>query len=679
VNPHKKPELLAPAGGIECFHAAIEAGADAVYLGLVDFNARLRAKNFTVKTLSFLVPYAHANKRKVYVTLNTLIKQSEVEKLVHILYQLDQVRVDGLIVQDLGLIELCRTAFPRLRLHASTQMAIHNVSGLAAARELGLRRAVVARELTLKEITALRRESSVELELFVHGALCYCISGMCLASSFLGGSSGNRGRCTQVCRRPFIAREEQGCFFSPHDMCAMSFLERFRDIGIDSFKIEGRMKSADYVSTVVTAYRKAIDDPSSLPGLLETIDEDLARNKTSFFLGGLRTNGIIEPAGPTGTGLFLGTIVSRNGAEITVSGAGVVKEGDVVRLQPSSGFEGKNVRVAGVRAENNRYTIILRDNIDGAIGDAVYLTRRAAPLGEQQSRRAIPLRPTPFKQIYPKARGLLQRYGPNSKVPKTGIQRRLFVKIDDPRWLPLLNISAADAFIAAFDMKETEELLLKGSISDAWVKKMIVGLPHFIPQSQLSNWERIARGLTRKGFFRVMCQNLGQWKLFDASVKAYGDAWLWCFNRAAQETLKNAGLSHFSFSIEDDYPNIRSTSSPAAMTYVYARVPLFISRIEPAGAAGAEGARHAEPLLTDAHGNEFYTARKHGLYYLIAKKPFCIFHKIAKLEEAGITTFIMDLSFCDPDKRLFQSLMEYYQHGMKLPESSMFNFKEGIR
>jgi hypothetical protein len=183
----------------------------------------------------------------------------------------------------------------------------------------------------------------------------------------------------------------------------------------------------------------------------------------------------------------LGTIVSRNGAEITVSGAGVVKEGDVVRLQPSSGFEGKNVRVAGVRAENNRYTIILRDNIDGAIGDAVYLTRRAAPLGEQQSRRAIPLRPTPFKQIYPKARGLLQRYGPNSKVPKTGIQRRLFVKIDDPRWLPLLNISAADAFIAAFDMKETEELLLKGSISDAWVKKMIVGLPHFIPQTQLSN------------------------------------------------------------------------------------------------------------------------------------------------------------------------------------------------
>ncbi len=199
----RRPELLAPAGTVECFRAAIDAGANAVYLGLTDFNARLRARNFTMKTLSYAVPFAHARGVRVYVTFNTLVKQAELGRAVDFLYQIEQIGVDAVIVQDMGIARIAAAEFPRLRLHASTQTAVHNSAGADACRRLGFRRVVLARELTLAEIGTICAASKIEVEVFVHGALCYSISGECLASSFFGGSSGNRGRCTQVCRRAF--------------------------------------------------------------------------------------------------------------------------------------------------------------------------------------------------------------------------------------------------------------------------------------------------------------------------------------------------------------------------------------------------------------------------------------------------------------------------------------------
>lgn len=254
------PELLAPAGSMESFHAAINAGADAVYLGLEVFNARMRAKNFSIKKLSYLVPYAHSRGVKVYVTLNTQIKQKEFEGLIHVLYQLEQIGVDALIVADLGLIEVARTNFPSLKLHGSTQMAIHNRAGIRGAEKLGLSRVVLSRELTCEEIGNIKRETALQLEVFIHGALCYSISGMCLASSFLGGASGNRGMCTQVCRRKFKQKSAEGYFFSPHDLCAIDYLFHLKQLGVCSFKIEGRMKGPEYVDTVVRAYRASIDN-----------------------------------------------------------------------------------------------------------------------------------------------------------------------------------------------------------------------------------------------------------------------------------------------------------------------------------------------------------------------------------------------------------------------------------
>ena len=671
MNLAKKPELLAPAGTIECFHAAMDAGADAVYLGLIDFNARLRARNFTTRTLAYLVPYAHSLKRKIYVTLNTLIKHSELEKAVHLLYQLEQLKIDGIIVQDLGIIEICRNYFPGLRLHASTQMALHNSPGVAAAYKLGIKRVVLARELTLREIGTIRKNTALELEVFVHGALCYCFSGMCMASSFLGGSSGNRGRCTQVCRRPFSTGEGKGQYFSPADFCALSFLEKFRDIGIDSFKIEGRMKSADYVATVVGLYRAAIDKPHLIPDLMKKVNADLGRNKTSLFIDGIKQDGIIDPTGPTGTGLFIGKIKRMSGDEIDVTDGEPVGEGDLIRIQPQSGFEGANVRVAGISIMDDLRTLRLKDRISCNKGDSVYLTRIAPRPGAGKKHNKITQKPILFTLYYNDIKTVLQSYSVKIEGKKNQAKPRLMVKIDDRAWLPFLESADFDALIVTVEKEAFGGLFANTQWIDMWSQKTIIGLPPFIAEAEVMDWKNIVRGAQKNGIFRAMFQNLGQLHMADAALKTYADTMLWCFNGAAQKALRDCGLSGFTYSWEDDYPNISGAASPRGMAYLFAHIPLFISRIQPALAAGDK--------LKDSFGNEFYISLKHGLYYLIAQQPFILFHKRAKLEETGIKTFIIDLSFCTPDKQLYRDLIMQYNEETKVPESSMFNFKAGIK
>ena len=256
-------ELLAPAGNIESLDAAIGEGADAVYLGLKSFNARLRTSNFAWNQFEAAVQAVHRQGKKIYVTLNTVCEERETERLYRLLSYLDKIGPDGLIVQDFAVIRMCQQFFPNMELHASTQM---NVESAAAANFLskeGLKRVVLARELGLEEIKQIKQGTNAEIEMFVHGALCVSESGLCLFSSFLGGKSANRGMCTQACRRFYTAEYpegvEQGYYFSPCDMQLIDHIPDLMEIGVDSFKIEGRMKSAEYVGCVVAAYRYVMD------------------------------------------------------------------------------------------------------------------------------------------------------------------------------------------------------------------------------------------------------------------------------------------------------------------------------------------------------------------------------------------------------------------------------------
>lgn len=268
------PELLAPAGSFDAALAAFAYGADAIYLGLSRFSARADAANFAEPELRQIVAYAHNKGRKVYVTLNTLLETRELPELTDSLALLDEVAVDGVIVQDLGLAAWIRRAFPRLPLHASTQLACTSTAGARALKELGFVRVVTARELGLQEAAEIGRQAGVEIEVFVHGALCYSLSGLCLYSSLTTGRSGNRGRCAYCCRQPFTPDGGEACHpFSMRDLALLDEAKRLRTVGLASLKIEGRMKNPLYVAAVTDLYRHALDGDLSAEVLQAKADD----------------------------------------------------------------------------------------------------------------------------------------------------------------------------------------------------------------------------------------------------------------------------------------------------------------------------------------------------------------------------------------------------------------------
>lgn len=270
MRKRTKVELLAPAGNETGFYGAVSAGADAVYLGGNRFGARAYAENFTTESLTECIRYARLFGRKVYLTVNTLLKERELSELDEYLTPFYEAGLDAVIIQDLGVLRHIRERFPRLALHVSTQMTLCSGYGAALLKELGASRIVPARELSLRELTEIKASSHLELETFVHGAMCYCYSGQCLFSSILGGRSGNRGRCAQPCRLPYGVKVDfpsgesksllrEGYPLSLKDMCTVWHIPQLIEAGIDSFKIEGRMKKPEYTAGVTAVYRKFID------------------------------------------------------------------------------------------------------------------------------------------------------------------------------------------------------------------------------------------------------------------------------------------------------------------------------------------------------------------------------------------------------------------------------------
>ena len=260
----EKIEILAPAGSLDSLYAAINKKCDAVYLGGNKFSARAYASNFDNETMQKAIDYAHNYNVKIYVTINTILKENEIEEAVRYAGYLYEIGVDALIIQDLGLLKRVLEEYPDMELHASTQITIHNGEAAVYFTEKGFKRIVLSREMTLDEIKYISKDLGIETEMFVHGALCVCYSGQCLMSSIIGGRSGNRGRCAQPCRMEYTLKsnkgsERRGYLLSPKDMCTIEDVEDIIETGTSSLKIEGRMKRAEYVAGVVDNYRKAVD------------------------------------------------------------------------------------------------------------------------------------------------------------------------------------------------------------------------------------------------------------------------------------------------------------------------------------------------------------------------------------------------------------------------------------
>lgn len=340
-NKHSKIEVLAPCGDYDILIAAVHAGADACYIGGNSFGARAYATNFDEETIKNAVTYAHLHGVKVYLTVNTLLKQEELPALYEYIRPFYEIGGDALIIQDLGVFSYVREQFPDIAIHCSTQMNITSRYGAEFMKQQGATRVVTAREMSLAEIRAIKEHVNIEVETFVHGAMCYSYSGQCLMSSLAGGRSGNRGRCAQPCRKCY----DKGYLLSMKDMCALSLIPKLMDAGIDSLKIEGRMKNAYYVASTVHAYRTIVDDclqGKFDPKKAEALTFELANiyNRGGFSDGYFfRHNGaeMISKDRPNNQGVAIGNLERIENGTITLRLTEAVYRQDVLELATKTG------------------------------------------------------------------------------------------------------------------------------------------------------------------------------------------------------------------------------------------------------------------------------------------------------------------------------------------------------
>ena len=369
-------ENLAPAGNRAALERADAAGADAVYLGYAAFSARAGAGNFDRRELEEAIRYAHLRHMRVHVTVNTLVKDSELEAVTDVLRLLKDLQADAVLVQDLGVLRIARNCFPGLTVHASTQMAIHNRTGVLWCREQGIRRAVLARECPLEEI---RRcgGTGVETEVFGHGAQCVAVSGLCLFSSMLGERSGNRGRCAQPCRMTYRFRGKEGAWLSPRDVCLRDELLKLAEAGVASVKLEGRLKRPEYVAVVTESYRKGLDslgqgnfqpaDEREKEGLLQVF------NRGGFMKGyalGCEDAGVIWPEAVSHQGIRIGRVAGRDGKLARVLLEKDLRNGDGLEIRGRNG--NADLTYSGPAARAGETALVrLREGVRAEAGDEV--------------------------------------------------------------------------------------------------------------------------------------------------------------------------------------------------------------------------------------------------------------------------------------------------------------------
>lgn len=396
-------ELLSPAGNRDALIAAVSCGADAVYLGYTAFGARSYAGNFDDQQLKEAVEYAHERGRKIYVTVNTLVKQCEVDDLCDVLELLVKTGVDAAIVQDLGVVRIARARFPELTLHASTQMTVNNAQGAKLMRDLGLARVVPARECALAELRRMA-DTGVEIEAFAHGALCVAVSGQCLFSSMIGGRSGNRGRCAQPCRLPYRLDDgTSGYLLSTRDLMLIDRIPEMRDAGVYSFKLEGRMKRPEYVGVVTRAYREALDAAEAR--VPYRADEKTVRALRQIFNRGGFTEGYVMGRSnaalmswerPNHWGIRVGKIIAARGPLARVLLDEDLNDGDGLQVR---GKEEIDLTYSGNAAHRGGEATVRVPSGQYRPGDAVYRLTDAVQMAEirgvmAQENAPIPLSAT---------------------------------------------------------------------------------------------------------------------------------------------------------------------------------------------------------------------------------------------------------------------------------------------
>ena len=410
-------ELAMPAGSIQCGLVAFREGADAIYLGLQSFSARKNATNFTIEEYSKIFRFAQDNNKKVYITINTVIYDAQIPSIIKILKQIEIIGTSGLIIQDLGIAKIIKTFFPTLELHGSTQLAVHSVEGVKAMQKLGFTRVVLSRELTISEIEHIRNKcNDIELKVFIHGALCYGFSGLCMASKIITKRSANAGACAQICRTWFSKDEGNGYYFSMKDLNSAESVKKLQNIMIDSLKVEGRMKSPAYVSAV-TKYYRAILDNQPYEHLIEDVKTTFSRNSSKGWLDNYKDEylPLIDNYYPSHKGVFISEVRDiinyRNDtyAKLYIDSDIALHDG-LMFIYDNEGIS-KDVKFSVKALLNNNknevkranknqivYLLLTKREEDLRIGDEIFLIKK-----HNQEEKNINIDRYPFSKKYLKA------------------------------------------------------------------------------------------------------------------------------------------------------------------------------------------------------------------------------------------------------------------------------------
>jgi U32 family peptidase len=649
------PELLAPAGQMESFWAAVENGADAVYLGLKQLSARASATNFSLEELAVLLPFAHKRRVSIYVALNSILAAADIPKILDLLQSLSELKVDALIVQDPGIFFLVRQFFPTLRLHASTLMTIHNHAGVNQLERMGAQRVVLARELNLREINDIVDRTKVELEIFVHGALCYSYSGLCLTSSFRGGHSGLQGRCVQPCRLQFKQGREEGFFLSCNDLCALPLLPELKKVRIAAFKIEGRMKSADYIARIVRAYRLVLDAPrekekESLEEARELLARTPSRRLTSGYFADNFKGEILSPHRSGSSGQWVGTVKAVESKHVLVVLRHDLQPGDRLRPESSEGREKQAFTVAEILSKEGKPLA------SGRAGEKVLLftrinlrreerlvrvgSKRQSPGGARQRiGNEIPFVPS-FGRKFPHPESLYEVL-PRFKAADHKGGETLIIKLARAEDLARAFESPA-RWVMLTATRPNLERLAKQRLSGAQKSRFGWSLPPLIAEKHDQYFRLAVRWFCERDFHAWELNNWGHFDFFDhrEGLALFSGYRFNVRNLAAMAEAAEAGCRWMVLSLEITREELQVLgSSPFGsmpIVTLYSWPPLFTSRLVP-------GLDEKKPFRTPRE--ETYFLEKRGENALIyADRPVNWLDHLPALRSYGFRSFLLDLS-----------------------------------
>ncbi|MCK5729888.1 MAG: U32 family peptidase [Draconibacterium sp.] len=656
-----KPELLLPAGNIESFYAALEGGADAIYMGLKQFNARGRARNFTNTQLIPLLKVAKTKNVRVYITLNTVIKNQEIPALLDYLHFLNVSGVDGIIIQDWGVYYIAKRFFPKLKLHASTQLGIHNSLGANFSEGIGFERVVLARELTLSELKTISQKSSVQTEVFIHGALCYSFSGMCLYSSYAGGRGANRGLCTQPCRRVYTTPKKEKYLFNLKDNQAIDYIDELTKIGVSSLKIEGRMKSGEYTYRVAKAYRLTLDDAENIPTAKKLLDLDFGREKTSYFLGKDVKSAV---SNRTVAGVLLGRVKQIKGSHILFSSKMKIEPGFRLRFHIPNTEKQETVKVRWVEMENGLYSVDAGEKIIKPHSE-VYLS------GINDIKFPSKIDETNFKKIGQLSYGIKKRFLAEIESKSTQQKEEIYFRINSLEWLRKINLNELDGLFLSFSKIIWSRFNPNVPFIQKFRNKIYVELPKFIPEDSIIFYSDLIAKMANNGIRNFVISHLSQKQLIPKNCRIVTNENVYVFNDAASKCINSEGIKIFSYPQEIDFETLFSLSNRDGIVPVYFHPELFHSRMPIA--AGDDND------LKDDTNIKLARHRRNGITSIVPDTPVAIFQSKNKLKNNGFYRFLIDVSYESPSKNRMKTLKSRLLRSEQIQPSTTFNFAKGLK